>query len=68
MRLDGTVEESTDRQLELQAMEWQKQIEALTEDLDRLKAARSALSEREGRAFCLGHRLCRNLHRGKGRF
>ena len=35
MRLDGTVEESTDRQLELQAMEWQKQIEALTEDLDR---------------------------------
>ena len=43
MRLDGTVEESTDRQLELQAMEWQKQIEALTEDLDRLKAARSAL-------------------------
>ena len=43
MRLDGTVEERTDRQLELQAMEWQKQIETLTEDLDRLKAARSAL-------------------------
>ena len=43
MRLDGTVEERTDRQLELQAMEWQKQIEALTEDHDRLKAARSAL-------------------------
>ena len=41
--IDNTVEERTDRQLELQAMEWQKQIEALTEDLDRLKAARSAL-------------------------
>ena len=26
MRLDGTVEEGTDRQLELQAMEWQKQM------------------------------------------
>ena len=37
MRLDGTVEERTDRQLELQAMEWQKQIETLTEDLDRLR-------------------------------
>ena len=43
MRLDGTVEERTDRQLELQAMEWRKQIEALTEDLDRLKEARNAL-------------------------
>ena len=43
MRLDGTVEARTDLQLDLQAMEWQKQIEALTEDLDHLKAARSAL-------------------------
>ena len=43
MRLDGTVEESIDRQLELQAMEWQKQIEALTEDLNHLREARSAL-------------------------
>ena len=40
MRLDGTVEERTDRQLELQALEWRKQIKALTEDLDHLKAAR----------------------------
>ena len=31
MRLDGTVEEGVDLQLELQAMEWQQQIEALTE-------------------------------------
>ena len=43
MRLDGTVEESTDRQLELQAMEWRKQIEALTEDLDHLEEVRNAL-------------------------
>ena len=43
MRLDGTIEESTNRQLELQAMEWRKQIEKLTEDLNRLKEARSAL-------------------------
>ena len=43
MRLDGTVEERVDRQLELQAMEWRKQIEELTEALDHLKAARSAL-------------------------
>ena len=51
MRLDGTVEERTDRQLELQAMEWQKQIEALTEDLDRLKEARSALGSAGGVPF-----------------
>ena len=43
MRLDGTVEESIDRQLELQAMEWQQQIETLTEDLNRLEEARNAL-------------------------
>ena len=43
MRLDGTVEEGTDRQLELQAMEWRKQIETLTEDLNHLKEARNAL-------------------------
>ena len=51
MRLDGTVEERTDRQLELQAMEWQKQIEALTENLDRLEAARSALVSARGVPF-----------------
>ena len=51
MRLDGTVEERTDRQLELQAMEWRKQIEALTEDLDHLKAARSALGSAGGVPF-----------------
>ena len=43
MRLDGTVEARTDLQLDLQVMEWRKQIERLTEDLDHLKAARSAL-------------------------
>ena len=43
MRLDGTVEARTDLQLDLQAMEWQKQIEALTEDLNRLEEARNAL-------------------------
>ena len=51
MRLDGTVEERTDRQLELQAMEWRKQIETLTEDLDRLKEARSALVNARGVPF-----------------
>ena len=43
MRLDGTVEARTDLQLDLQVMEWRKQIEALTEALDHLKAARSTL-------------------------
>ena len=51
MRLDGTVEERTDRQLELQAMEWQQQIEALTEELDHLKEARSALVSARGVPF-----------------
>ena len=32
-------------------MEWQKQIETLTEDLNRLKAARSALGARGGVPF-----------------
>ena len=51
MRLDGTVEERTDRQLELEAMEWQQQIEALTEDLDRLTETRSALVNARGVPF-----------------
>ena len=51
MRLDGTVEERTDRQLELEAMEWQKQIEALAEDLDRLEEARNALVRARGVPF-----------------
>ena len=41
--IDGSVEARADRQLELQVMEWRKQIEVLTEDLSRLKEARSAL-------------------------
>ena len=51
MRLDGTVEEGTDRQLELQAMEWQKQIETLTEDLNHLREARNALRSARGVPF-----------------
>ncbi len=51
MRLDGTVEERTDLQLELQAMEWRQQIETLTEDLDRLEEARSALGSAGGVPF-----------------
>ena len=51
MRLDGTVEARTDLQLDLEAMEWQQQIEALTEDLDHLKAARSALGSPGGVPF-----------------
>lgn len=51
MRLDGTVEESIDRQLDLQAMEWRKQIETLTEDLNRLKEARNALGSARGVPF-----------------
>ena len=51
MRLDGTVEKSVNRQLELQALEWRKQIETLTEDLDHLKAARSALGTAGGVPF-----------------
>ena len=49
--IDNTVEERTDHQLELQAMEWQQQIEALTEDLNRLKEARSALENAGGVPF-----------------
>ena len=51
MRLDGTVEEGTNRQLELQAMEWQKQIETLTEDLNHLREARNALRSARGVPF-----------------
>ena len=51
MRLDGTVEERTDRQLELQAMEWRKQIETLTQELDSLKKARDALRRTGGVPF-----------------
>ena len=41
--LDGTIEERAAHQFELQAIEYRKQIEGLTEDLDSLKEARSAL-------------------------
>ncbi len=51
MRLDGTIEERSDRQLELQAMEWRQQIETLTEALYRLEAARSALVRAGGVPF-----------------
>ncbi len=43
MRLDGTIEERAVHQLDLQVMEWRKQIEALTEDRDRLTEVRNAL-------------------------
>ena len=43
MLLDGTIEERVARQLELQAMEWQEQIDALTQNHDRLTEARDAL-------------------------
>ena len=49
--IDNTIEARTDLQLDLQAMEWRKQIETLTEDLDHLKAARSALRGAEGVPF-----------------
>ena len=67
MLLDGTVEARVAHQLELQATEWQKQIDALTQDHDRAIKARDALVREQGGFFCLGHRLCRNLHRRKGR-
>ena len=51
MQLDGTIEERPDQQLDLQAMEWQQQIEALTEDLDRLTETRSALASARGVPF-----------------
>ena len=44
MRLDGTIDENTAHQFELQATEWRKQIEALTVDHDRLVEARGALA------------------------
>ena len=51
MLLDGTIEERVARQLELQAMEWQKQIEALTQDHDRVTNARDALVKAQGGFF-----------------
>ncbi len=44
IRLDGTIEERTAHQFELEATEWRKQIEALTIDYDRLVEARGALA------------------------
>ena len=44
IRLDGTIEESTAHQFELQAAEWRKQIETLTVDHDRLIEAQGALT------------------------
>ena len=49
--LDGTIEERAAHQFELQAMEYRKQIEALTEDLNRLEEARSALGSAGGVPF-----------------
>ena len=43
MRFDGTVEGDDARQLGFEVIEWQKQIEALTADLERLTEARNAL-------------------------
>ena len=44
IRLDGTIEERTAHQLELEATERRKQIEALSIDYDRLVEARGALA------------------------
>ena len=43
MRLDGSIDENTAHQFEIQATEWRKQIETLTKDHDRLIEARGAL-------------------------
>ena len=42
MRLDGTIEEQP-HQMKLEAIEWQKQVETLTKELDQLSEARTAL-------------------------
>ncbi|MBI3798725.1 MAG: Eco57I restriction-modification methylase domain-containing protein, partial [Deltaproteobacteria bacterium] len=42
MRLDGTIEERP-HQMKLEAVEWQKQVEALTKELDQISDARIAL-------------------------
>ena len=44
IRLDGTIEERTAHQFELEATEWRKQIEAMTIDYNRLVEARGALA------------------------
>ena len=43
MQLDGTIEDSVAHQFELQAMEWNKQIEALAADLEHVDKARDTL-------------------------
>ena len=65
MRLDGSIDENTAHQFELQAEEWRTQIETLTvERNDRLIEARKRAPEmRPTSAICLGHRLRRNLFR-----
>ena len=49
--IDNTVEERTDHQFELQAIEQRKQVEALTENLNHLREARSALRSARGVPF-----------------
>ena len=44
MRLDGSIDENTAHQFEIQATEWRKQIETLAKDHDRLIEARGALT------------------------
>ena len=51
MLLDGTIEERVARQLELQTKEWQNQIEALTQDYDRVVVARDALVKAQNLPF-----------------
>ena len=49
--LDGKIDEKTVHQLKEQAKEWQKQIDALTQDHDRVSKARDALVKAQGGFF-----------------
>ena len=51
MELDGTIDEKVVRELELEATERQKQIDALTQDHDRVSKARNALVNAENLPF-----------------
>ena len=63
IRLDGTIEERTAHQFELEATERRKQIEAFTIDYDRLVEARGALANARTLPFVWDIAFCRNLRR-----
>ena len=68
MELDGTIDEKVVRELELEATERQKQIDALTQDHDRVSKARDALVKAQGGFFVWDIAFVEIFTGGKGGF